>query len=267
MAFYSSSNDFTRGDLEPLDNDIKRTVRHYIRIAILMMLACESVYDIRSLNGGLLLVYPSRAIVKTCVLGSERPRARLACYLLAFLALSTAAMAAQADRQTTSRILAFLDTLSTAKAEWGISHMLLAQAVLRRPILLAQPIKSRPYWRMEPISDIVGRCVSAAGFALSARMLQTPSGEPLRLLLTRMNEVRVPLASISHWDPLLPVSDEQMLEDVHEYARLQSEEALDREKSRADWPAMLQGDASIYGGKGQKDVFLIAEFEAMEKRS
>ena len=56
VAFYSSSNDFTRWDLEPLDNDIKRTVRHYIRVAILMMLVCESVYDIRSLNGGLLLV-------------------------------------------------------------------------------------------------------------------------------------------------------------------------------------------------------------------
>ena len=159
-------------------------------------------------------------------------------------------MAAQADRQTTPRILAFLDTLSTAKAEWGISHMLLAQAVLRRPILLAQPIKSHPYWHMEPITDIVGQYVSEAGIALSTKMLQTPSGKPLRLLPTRMNEVRVPLASISHWDPLLPVSDEQMHEDVHEYARLQSEVALVWEKSRADWPAMLQADASIYGDKG-----------------
>ena len=56
VAFCSSSKDFTLGDLEPLDNDIKRTVRHYKRVAILVMLVCGSVYDIRSLNGALLLV-------------------------------------------------------------------------------------------------------------------------------------------------------------------------------------------------------------------
>jgi len=88
-----------------------------------MVLVCGSVYDIRSLNGALLLVlvisqkntklYPSRAIVKACVLDSERPRARIAGYLLAFLAVSTAAMAAQADRQTTSRMSAHFEASAT----------------------------------------------------------------------------------------------------------------------------------------------------------
>ena len=180
---------------------------------------------------------------------------------------SIAAIAPQADQQTTSRILAFMATLNKAKAEWGISHMFLAQAALRRPILLAQPMASRPYWHMEPITHIVARCVSAAGVKLSMRMLQTPSGEPLRLLPTRMNEVRMPLASISHSDPLLPVSDEQMREDVHDYSALQRDVALGWEKSRAEWQAMLQVDASIYGGTGQREACLDAELAAMRDRS
>ena len=164
-------------------------------------------------------------------------------------------MAARADQQTTSRILAFVDTLHKAEAEWAISHMLLAQAVLRRPILLAQPIESAPYWHMEPITDIVGRYVFEADIALPTRILQTPSGEPLRLLPTRMDEVRVPLASISHWDPLLPVSDEQMREDVHEYARLQTELALDMERSRADWHQCYKVMRAYMAAKARKRCF------------
>ena len=53
------------------------------------------------------------------------------------------AMGAQADQQSASRIQEFMSTLHEAKAEWGIFHMLIAQTVLRRPILLAQPVEGR----------------------------------------------------------------------------------------------------------------------------
>ena len=53
------------------------------------------------------------------------------------------AMAAQADHQTTARIQDFMSALHEAKAEWGFAHMLIAQAVLRRPIHLAQPVEGQ----------------------------------------------------------------------------------------------------------------------------
>ena len=42
---------------------------------------------------------------------------------------ATFAMAAQTDQQIASRIQAFISTLHEARAEWGIFHMLIAQAV------------------------------------------------------------------------------------------------------------------------------------------
>ena len=53
------------------------------------------------------------------------------------------AMDAQADQKTESRIQDFMSSLHKAKAEWGVFHMLIAQTVLRRPILLAQPVEGQ----------------------------------------------------------------------------------------------------------------------------
>ena len=72
---------------------------------------------------------------------------------------SSFGMVAQEDQQIASRIKDFMSSLHEAKAEWGMFHMLIAQAVLRRPIHLAQPVESAPYWHVEPINDIVGRYV------------------------------------------------------------------------------------------------------------
>jgi len=49
----------------------------------------------------------------------------------------------EADQRTESRIQDFMSTLHKAKAEWGFFHMLIAQTVLRRPILLAQPVQGQ----------------------------------------------------------------------------------------------------------------------------
>ena len=53
------------------------------------------------------------------------------------------AMDAQADQKTEAGIQEFMGTLHKAKAEWGFFHMLIAQTVLRRPILLAQPVQGQ----------------------------------------------------------------------------------------------------------------------------
>ena len=172
-------------------------------------------------------------------------------------------MAAQECRQNASGIAEFVSTLLEAKAEWGIFHMLVAQAALRRPIHVAQPVEGEPYWHLEPINDIVGRYVFGAGVEVP----EAPSGEPLRLLPTRLNEAHVPLASISHWDPLLPVSSDQMNLDVREYALRQCAVALEREKSAPCWRAALQADPSVYGGSVAKDSFLASELAEMEQRS
>ena len=110
-------------------------------------------------------------------------------------------MAAQADQQTTSRIQDFMRTLHEAKAEWSIVRMLIEQAVLSRPINLAQPIKSAPYWHMQPITEIVTQYVLDQDIEVP----EAPCGDPLMLLPTKMTEVNVPLEAITHWDPLLPV--------------------------------------------------------------
>ena len=49
-------------------------------------------------------------------------------------------MVAQEDQQIASRIKDFMSSLHKAKAEWGLFHMFMAQAVLRRPIHLALPV-------------------------------------------------------------------------------------------------------------------------------
>jgi hypothetical protein len=116
---------------------------------------------------------------------------------------------------------------------------------------------------MEPITEIVNRFVFEEGI----EMPEAPHGEPLKLLPTRMNEVRVSLASISHWDPLLPVPFDQMNEDVSEYALRQYKVALDKERSKDYWRSALQADPSTYGDSKDKDTFLAAEVEAMEQRS
>ena len=73
VPFWSSSKDFTLGDLEPLDNNIKRTMRHYKCVGILVVLVSGSVYDIRSLNGALCLVVITSK--KSCLLyTSPSPR-------------------------------------------------------------------------------------------------------------------------------------------------------------------------------------------------
>ena len=160
-------------------------------------------------------------------------------------------MAAQADQQTALRIKDFMKTLHEAKAEWGIFHMLIAQTVLRRPIHLAQPVEDAPYWHVEPINDIIAGFV----FEEDIDMPEAPPGKPLILLPTRMSRVHVPLASISHWDPLLPAPIDQMSEDDHEYAQRQSAVALDKEKSRAYWRAALRSDPNVYGGSDEKEAF------------
>ena len=56
VAFSSSSKDFALGALEPLDNDIKRIIRHYNCVGIFVVLISGYVYGIRSLHGALLWV-------------------------------------------------------------------------------------------------------------------------------------------------------------------------------------------------------------------
>ena len=86
VAFSSSSKDFALGDLEPLDNDMKRIVRHYNCVGILVILVSGSVYDIRSFNGALLLV----SVIFTCNCENLYFRFRspesVACLLLVSLA-------------------------------------------------------------------------------------------------------------------------------------------------------------------------------------
>ena len=145
-----------------------------------------------------------------------------------------------------------MNTLDDAKAEWNIFHMLIAQAVLHRPIHLAQPVEGAPCWNVEPITDIIGRYAFEHGI----EMPEGPRGEPLLLLPTRMTEVHVPLASISHWDPLLPVPEDQMREDDRKYALRQSAVALEKEKPIACWSAAVQTDPSVYGSSEEKDIFV-----------
>ena len=172
-------------------------------------------------------------------------------------------MAAQADHQTTARIQDFMSALHEAKAEWGFAHMLIAQAALGRPIHLAQPLDDAPYWHVEPITEIVRQYV----FEEDIEMPEAPRGEPLKLLPTRMTKVNVPLASISHWDPLLPVPDDQMKEDDHDYAVRQSAVALDKERSIAFWCKAVQADPSEYGSIEEKDIFLAMTEQQMRQRS
>ena len=78
-----------------------------------------------------------------------------------------------------------MSTLHEAKAEWGIFHMLIAQAVLRRPIHVAQPVEGNPCWHMEPITEIVRRFVCDDDIDVP----EAPRGEPLQLLPTKVTEV------------------------------------------------------------------------------
>ena len=171
-------------------------------------------------------------------------------------------LVAQEDQQTASRIQEFMKTLHEAKAEWGMFHMLIAQEVLHRPIHVAQPVEGKRCWLMEPINDIISQYVWE-----NIDMPEAPRGEPLRLLPTKMNNVHVPLASISHWDPLLPVPENQKNEDAHEYAQRQSAMALEKEKSAAYWHKAIEADPILYGNSDEKEAFLAREAKEMEQRS
>ena len=52
-----------------------------------------------------------------------------------------------------------MGTLDQPKAQWGMFHMVVAQAALQRPIHLAQPVDGDPDWHLEPINDIIGKYV------------------------------------------------------------------------------------------------------------
>ena len=146
-------------------------------------------------------------------------------------------------------------TLDEPNAQWGLFHMIVAQTALQRPIHLAQPVDEYPGWRMEPVRDIVAAALIDAGVDVPA----TPQSDPLRLLPTRLNEVRVPLQSLSHWDPFLPVPQDQMELDIATHAHHHHREALAMAQSAHSWQRMLTAGTSTYGGGAQKNAFLTVE--------
>ena len=52
---------------------------------------------------------------------------------------------------------AFLASL--LESEWGAPHLLVAQAVLSRPIVFAQPLSDEPRWHKHALNDIVTQYV------------------------------------------------------------------------------------------------------------
>ena len=170
---------------------------------------------------------------------------------------------ARSGPKARSAVEDFMATLDEPKAQWGLFHMIVAQTALQRPIYLAQPVDGVPGWHIEPVCDMVAAWLCDMDVEVPA----TPHGEPLRLLPTRLHQVRVSLESLSHWDPLVPVPIDQMKMAVEAYAEHHYRMALARAQSAPSWQRMLATDASTYGGDRQKQAFLAEEYATMERQS
>ena len=76
------------------------------------------------------------------------------------------------------------------------------------------------------------------------------------------------LASLTHWDALLPIPFEQMDETDHVYGQRKCAEALEREMSGKYWRAVVEADPNLYGNsKEDKDAFVAKELKAIDQRS
>ena len=136
----------------------------------------------------------------------------------------------------------FVRTFENPSAEWGIPHMVFAEAVLGRPIVVAQPVSERPHWHLVSLHEIVTQYACDAGVVVP----EAPGGEPLYLLPTRMKEVHVSLDSMSHWDPLVQVTPDEEVMHSLEYTRLRAKEELDRETASSEWQGVMQADPISY---------------------
>ena len=158
-----------------------------------------------------------------------------------------------------------MGTLDQPKAQWGIFHMVVAQAALKRPIHVAQPVDGNPQWRLEPINEIVERYLFT--FDERVDVPKAAQAEPLRLLLARLNEVRVTLDRLTHWDPLVSVRHDHTKFADHEYAGYRRRGALARAHSAPAWSDAQNADISKHRSRDEKEAFLASELEAMEARS
>ena len=136
----------------------------------------------------------------------------------------------------------FVRTFENPNAEWGIPHMLAAETILERPIVLAQPVAEHPHWHLLSLHDLVVQFVCDAGVVVP----EAPSGEPLHLLPTRMKGAHVSLSSLSHWDPLVRATLDEMAMHSQEYAQLRAKEELERETESPEWQGVIQADPITY---------------------
>ena len=156
-------------------------------------------------------------------------------------------------------------TLHESKAEWGIFHMLVAQTVLKRPIHLALPLESAPYWHIEPITEIVRRYV----FEAKIDIPEAPNGEPLRLLPTRMNQV-----DVANWSsavktaPSMYGSSEEKdafldreLKEMEQRSRAWGKQAVSLRESLGLQPARVHAD----GACGLSSLSVAASGTASDK--
>ena len=144
-----------------------------------------------------------------------------------------------------------------------MTHLLVAQSVLQRPIEFAQPVDGGDrHWHLQTLNDIIGHYVLAAGFEFPS----APEGAPLRLLPTQMHETSVPLGNLTHWDPVLPVPHEQASMTADEYESFFYQSRFANEQDNAFWKGLLAADAAAYNGAENKENMVAQERAAMDTR-
>ena len=157
---------------------------------------------------------------------------------------------------------AFLATLVDSEQEWGMFHMLVAQAVLQRPVQLAEPVEGERRWHLQSINEIVLNYVREAG----AEVRPAPDGPPLRLLPTRMLKISVGLEAMTHWDPLLEVPLEHASMSVEEYRAFVYQASLQQEERAPQWAGLVEQTSVAYGGEQRKSALVARERADMEHR-